>query len=325
MRPMKRILMPVLFAVMVGLLSGCSDKFIVLDPKGPIGSSQRDLMVIATILCAIVIVPVLIMTVIIVWRYRDKPGRKAAYKPNWEHNNKLEFTWWTIPIIVIIALAAVTVNYTYALEPSKQIESAKEEITIQVTSLDWKWLFKYPDQDIATINYAQIPAGVPVRFELTSESAMNSFWIPQLGGQMYTMSGMAMTLYLQADEEGSYYGSGANFTGKDFAQMTFKVKATSEDEFDAWVKEVKETSPPLTEEAYEQLLEPGVSDLQSFSSFPEGLFERVVTKYAPGGSHHHGGTNSKDREKPDDGANGVMEESQPSEQGDSTSQHHHGG
>src|SRR4030095_13707013 len=182
--------------------------------------------------------------------------------------------------------------YTYALEPSKPIESAKAPITIQVTSLDWKWLFKYPDEDIATVNYIKIPEDVPIKFQVTSDTAMNSFWVPQLGGQIYSMSGMAMTLFLQADEQGSYYGSGANFTGKDFAKMTFKVDATTEEDYKAWINEVKASSPALTMEGFEKLTEPGSSDVQLFSSFPEGLFNKVVMQYVNGGGgahQHHGG------------------------------------
>jgi cytochrome o ubiquinol oxidase subunit 2 len=280
---------------MAVMLSGCGEQFIVLDPKGPIGESQKDLIYISTILCAVVIVPVLILTAFIVWRYRDKPGSKASYKPNWEHSTKLEITWWSIPVVIILILAIVTVKYTYALEPSKPIESEKEAITIQVTSLDWKWLFNYPDEGIATVNYIKIPEDVPVKFQLTSDTAMNSFWVPQLGGQIYSMSGMAMTLFLQADEQGSYFGSGANFNGKDFAQMTFKVDATTEEDYNAWVDKVKATSPALTTEGFEKLTEPGSSDVQLFSSFPEGLFEKIVTQYVEGegGGHHHGGASTE--------------------------------
>ncbi|WP_019533254.1 ubiquinol oxidase subunit II [Paenibacillus ginsengihumi] len=287
--------------LMSAALAGCSDQLIVLDPKGPIGEVQRDLIVISTLLCLIVVVPVLLLAAFIVWRYRDKPGRSATYKPDWEHSTKLEAIWWGIPILIIIALGSVTVHYTYKLEPSRPIESAKEPITIQVTSLDWKWMFKYPEQGIATVNYVQIPEGVPVKFQLTSDAPMNSFWIPQLGGQMYSMSGMAMTLYLQADEQGEYIGMGSNFSGKDFGQMRFNVKATSQEQFDEWVQEVKLSAPALTMEGYEKLAEPGVSNPQAFSSFPEGLFDRIVTKYAVGG-HAHGGHSHGGAAAPEKGA-----------------------
>jgi cytochrome o ubiquinol oxidase subunit 2 len=271
-------------------------QYVVLDPKGPVGASQRDLIVISTILCAVVIVPVLILSAVIVWRYRDKPDNKSAYEPNWSHSTKAEAIWWTVPIIVIGLLAVVTIRYTYDLEPSKPLASEKAPVTIQVSSLDWKWLFMYPEQGIATVNTLNIPADRPVKFELTADSPMNSFWIPQLGGQIYTMSGMAMTLYLQADHEGQYWGSGANFTGEHFAQMRFDVNATSEEDFDKWVNEVKQQSQPLTQETYKTLAEPGTSNVAYYSSFPEGLFQDIVTKYViDGQSAHskHGGSSNE--------------------------------
>ncbi|MEF2245071.1 MULTISPECIES: ubiquinol oxidase subunit II [unclassified Paenibacillus] len=276
-----------LLLVLLVFTSGCTESMIVLDPKGPIAAQQRDLIYISTLLVSIVIVPVLIMTAVIVWRYRDKKGRTAKYDPEWSHSTKLELIWWGIPILIIIILGAVTVKYSYALEPSKPIESAQEPITIQVTSLDWKWLFQYPEQGIATVNYVAFPEDVPVHFEITADSPMNSFWIPQLGGQIYAMSGMAMNLYLQADEPGEYWGSGANFTGKEFAKMYFDVHATSQEEFDQWVSEVKSNSPVLTEEGYNELRKPGASEQLKFSAFPDQLFERTVTKYASSHSHHH--------------------------------------
>jgi len=269
------------------LLSGCSDAM-VLDPKGPIGAAQKDLIYISTILCLVVLVPVLALTAYIVYRYRDRKDNDAPYEPTWSHSTKLETIWWAIPIVIIAILAVITVRYTHALEPSKPIASDKEELVVQVTSLDWKWLFQYPEQDIATVNYLYLPEDVPVRFELTSDAPMNSFWVPQLGGQIYTMSGMAMTLYLLADEPGTYYGSGANFSGEHFADMTFYATAVPQDEFDAWVEQVKSTSKPLTLEGYDALRQPGTANVQSFSGIPEGLFHDIVTRYVVDGQSAHG-------------------------------------
>ncbi|MFH5181235.1 ubiquinol oxidase subunit II [Paenibacillus sp. TAB 01] len=289
-----RFAAPLAFLLMLVLLSGCGESMMVMDPKGPIAAGQKDLIITASILCGIILVPVLILTAYIVWRYRDKPDNKASYKPNWSHSTTMEIVWWGIPIVIIIALAAVTARDTYALEPSKPIVSEKKAITIQATSLDWKWLFTYPDQGIATVNYIAIPEDTPIKFELTSDAPMNSFWIPQLGGQMYTMSGMAMTLFLQADEQGDYFGTGANFSGEHFADMKFQVHATSDDEFNSWVKDVKQTATPLTSEGYNQLALPGKSNKQLFSAFPEGLFNQIVTKYTGGaGAHAHHGTSGE--------------------------------
>ncbi|MCM3635506.1 ubiquinol oxidase subunit II [Paenibacillus camelliae] len=300
MRPVFRKLSAMLSVTLLLILTGCSnEKYLVLDPKGPIASAQKDLILITVAICTAIAIPVFIITAVIVWRYRERPNSKASYKPNWEHSTKLELTWWGIPIIAIIILAIVTVNYTYKLEPSTAIQSDKEPIEIQVTSLDWKWLFTYPEQGVATINYVQMPVDTPVRFKLTSDMAMNSFWIPSLGGQLYTMSGMAMTLHLLADEEGSYYGSGANFTGEHFAQMTFTANVTSQEEFDAWVKDVKSTEAALTEEDVVKLKEKGTHEVAQFSSFPDNVFYDIMMQYVEEGekgAHAHHVTTSEDAE-----------------------------
>nr|WP_090573468.1 ubiquinol oxidase subunit II [Paenibacillus sp. OV219] len=261
------------------LTSGCKS-MIVFDPKGPIGHQQRDLIYITMLLCLIIVVPVLLIAAWIVWRFRDKKGNNAPYQPIWSHSTKLETIWWSIPIIVILILAIVTARYTYALDPAKPITSDNKAITIQATSLDWKWLFQYPDQGIATVNYLVIPERTPIKFELTSDGPMNSFWVPQLGGMIYTMSGMATTMYLQADETGNYMGTGANFTGRDFAKMGFTAKAINQTDFDKWVYEAKASGNALSEDGYQNLAKPGTSDRMTFASIPSGLFERIVHVYS---------------------------------------------
>ncbi|MGG1517315.1 ubiquinol oxidase subunit II [Paenibacillus oryzisoli] len=300
-RKLVRALMLFMMVAIIVVLSGCSNAM-VLDPKGPVAEHQRDLIYISSILCLVILVPVLALTAWIVWRYRDRQGNKASYKPEWSHNTTMEIVWWTIPIVIIVTLAVITIKYTYKLEPSKALEtSTKKPITVQVTSLDWKWLFVYPEQGIATVNYLQIPEDTPIKFELTSDAPMNSFWIPQLGGQIYTMSGMAMTLYLQADEIGHYFGTGANFSGEHFADMTFDVNATSQQDFDAFVDKTKKVPGKLTQETYEELAAPGKSGVRYYSSVPDGLFEQTVTKYMKGdmghGGHSGHGTSDAGSEK----------------------------
>ncbi|REE55357.1 cytochrome o ubiquinol oxidase subunit 2 [Paenibacillus taihuensis] len=268
--------------VMIGtiaLVSGCKS-MIVFDPKGPIGSQQRDLINITMLLCLIILVPVMLIFAWIVWRFRDRKGNDAPYQPVWSHSTKLEVIWWSIPIIVILILALVTAHYTYALDPAKPIASDKKAVTIQATSLDWKWLFQYPDQGIATVNYLVIPAKTPIKFELTSDGPMNSFWVPQLGGMIYTMSGMATTMFLQADELGNYMGTGANFTGRDFAKMGFTTKAIAQADFDKWVNDAKASGNALSEEGYQTLAMPGTSEQMTFASIPDGLFHRIVHEYS---------------------------------------------
>jgi cytochrome aa3-600 menaquinol oxidase subunit 2 len=266
------------------LLTGCGPQYIVLNPAGPVGKEELHLIILSLILVLIVIVPVLGLLVFIVIRYRDTPGNKAPYKPYWSESKVLEIIWWGIPIIIVGILGTITGKATFGL--TQPPENNVKPVTIQVTSLDWKWLFQYPGQKIATVNYAEIPTGVPIQFELTSDAPMNSFWLPQLGGQEYTMPGMAMRLWLQADKSGTYYGHGANFTGTGFAHMDFHVVAVSDAQFNAWVNQVKSDSPALTKQGYAKLKQPGITGTAQYSSFPSGLFNDTV--WADGGRYMPG-------------------------------------
>ncbi|MBB6676711.1 ubiquinol oxidase subunit II [Cohnella lubricantis] len=295
-------------AAMVFLLSGCGDVNMgILDPQGTVARQQLNLIIIASILCLVILVPVLVMTYVFAWKYRAKK-EDAEYKPNWSHSGKIETVMWGVPIVVILIIAILTSIYTHKLEPSKPLESEADAITIEVTALDWKWLFTYPDQGIATVNYVQFPEDVPVHFKLTADAPMNSFWIPQLGGQVYTMSGMAMHLNLMADEPGEYPGKGANFSGEHFGKMGFIAKATSQEDFDKWVEDVKQSSPALTQQGYDELAEQGVLDTKvTYSSFPDGLFDRIVNKYATGtgSGHQHGSSAADSGEAADEGMDGM--------------------
>lgn len=268
----------------MALLAGCDkSKYIVLNPKGPVAQQELHLIIISVILCAVVIIPVLGIFIYIAIRYRDKPGNKAPYQPEWDDSKVLEIIWWGIPVVIIAILGVFTAKTTLNL--TKPPVTDVKPIVVQVTSLDWKWMFTYPDKKIATVNYAEIPAGVPVQFILTSDAPMNSFWIPQLGGQEYTMPGMSMGLWLQADKTGEYFGSGANFTGKGFAHMQFRVKSVSQADFNKWADSVKQTSPALTNDGYKKLAKPSTEKELSFSSYPKGLFENIVNKN--GGKYYH--------------------------------------
>lgn len=259
------------------LLAGCDNsKYIVLNPKGPVAQQELDLIIFSVILCAVVIIPVIGIFVYITLRYRDKPGNKAPYQPEWADSKVLEIVWWGIPVIIIAILGVFTAKTTLNL--TKPPVDDVKPIVVQVTSLNWKWMFTYPDKNIATVNYAEIPAGVPVQFILTSDAPMNSFWVPELGGQEYTMPGMSMGLWLQADKEGEYFGSGANFTGEGFAHMQFRVKSVTQDEFNKWADKVKGNSPALTKAGYDKLVQPSTEKEMSFSSYPKGLFEDIVNK-----------------------------------------------
>ncbi|MDQ6596667.1 ubiquinol oxidase subunit II [Bacillus salipaludis] len=267
------------------LLAGCDkSKFIVLDPKGPVGQTELDLIVISVILCAIVIIPVMVIFVYIIIRYKDRPGNTAPYQPEWADSKVLEIVWWGIPVVIVAILGIYTAKT--AIKVSKPPVTDVKPIVVQVTSLDWKWLFTYPDKKVATVNYAVIPAGVPVQFVLTSDAPMNSFWVPQLGGQEYTMPGMSMGLWLQANKIGEYFGTGANFTGTGFAHMQFRVKAVSQADFNTWAAGLKKNSPVLTNAGYQELSQPGNVKELSYSSYPNKLYENIVNKNG-GTLHHH--------------------------------------
>jgi cytochrome aa3-600 menaquinol oxidase subunit II len=273
----KRLPLLGLLIVFALAMSGCSDQYLVLNPKGPVGRTELKLIEESAILVGIVVIPVLLILAYIVYRYRDKKDNTAPYTPEWEDSKKLEVIWWGIPILIIAVIGWQTATTTFSLTKPPAHTSTKP-IVIQVTAMDWKWVFLYPDQKIATVNYVDIPAGVPVQFQLTADAPMNSFWIPSLGGQEYAMPGMDMRLWLQADKAGEYFGTGANFSGEGFAHMQFRVESKSEADFNAWVTKVKQTAPALTKAGYDKLEKPSTEKEQSFSSYPPGTYEGTVDK-----------------------------------------------
>lgn len=251
----------------------------VLNPEGAIGTQQRDLMVFATVLILLVIVPVFIMTFWIAWKYRAT-NTKAKYQPEWDHSKVFETIWWGIPIAIILVLAVVTWQTSHSLDPYRSLNSEVKPLRVQVIALQWKWLFIYPEQAIATTDYLQIPEKTPINFEITADAPMNAFWIPKLGSQVYAMAGMSTQLHLIADHTGTYEGSSANISGEGFAHMNFKVDATSRADFDTWVHSVKGGNQLLTDKSYAGLVKPTVLDKPRSYILPDdGLYDRVVMKY----------------------------------------------
>ena len=296
------------------LLSGCEGG--VLDPKGQIGIDERNLILIATALMLIVVIPVIFMTLFFAWKYRAG-NTSAKYTPKWSHSTRIELVVWLIPCIIIVVLGAITWISTHRLDPYKPLEHEKEPLEVEVVSLNWKWLFIYPEQGIATVNQLVIPTGVPVSFRLTSESTMNSFFIPQLGSQIYTMAAMATKLHLIADEPGTYQGISANYSGAGFTGMKFDTIATpTEQDFDAWVNEVKASTDRLDDAGYQALVAPSEDEpVHHYGSVAPGLFDRILMKYM----QHHGRTPLVMPE-------GAMNHMEMMHQGDIESQgemHHH--
>lgn len=251
----------------------------ILDTKGPVADQQRNLLIGTVILSMVIIVPVFFLTFFIVWRYREG-NKKAKYQPNWDSHRGLEFAWWAIPLLIITALAIATWITSHTLDPYKPLESDKKPVTVQVIALEWKWLFIYPDYNIATVNYVPIPVDTPVNFRITADAPMNSFWVPQLGGQVYAMSGMTTKLHLLADEAGSYPGSSANISGEGFAGMRFTVEAQRQGDFDTWVKEAQASANTLDLRTYDQLAQPSRDEPRaSYQLGYAGLYDTVVMKY----------------------------------------------
>jgi cytochrome o ubiquinol oxidase subunit 2 len=251
----------------------------ILQPAGTIAEQQRYLIEFAAILGIAVIIPVFILTFFIVWRFRDG-NVKAKYRPNWDGNARLEAIWWGIPCAIILVLAVVTWQSSHTLDPRRNIQSSTKPMTIQVIALNWKWLFIYPEQNIATVNYVQFPEDTPIHFEITSDGPMNSFWIPQLGGQIYAMAGMQTSLQLMADNPGTYAGSSANLSGVGFAGMKFNAVSSTNADFSKWVQSVWESPDRLTLGEFEKLALPSQNNpVKLYGSRDEDVYGTVMMKY----------------------------------------------
>ncbi|NUT74515.1 ubiquinol oxidase subunit II [Pseudomonas sp. C1C7] len=277
------------------LLSGCN--MTLLNPKGQVGLDERNLIITATLLMLLVVVPVIVMTFLFAWKYRAS-NTSATYTPKWNHSTKIEIAVWAVPIMIIIALGYVTYKSTHALDPYKPLESDVKPVTIEVVALDWKWLFIYPEQGIATVNKIVFPAHTPINFRITSDAVMNSFFIPALGGQIYAMAGMQTKLHLIANENAEMDGISANYSGAGFTGMKFKAIATSQEDFDAWVSEVKKSPKQLESAEYAALAKQSQNNpVELYSSVTPNLFQIIVDKYEgmkPGPKVHH---EKKEKEK----------------------------
>jgi cytochrome o ubiquinol oxidase subunit II len=228
----------------------------LFDPKGPIGADEKSIIIYATCLMLLVVVPVIVLTLAFAWRYRASNTR-AAYAPNWSHSGKIEAVVWAIPCVIIALLAAGTWTWSHELDPYRAITvPGIKPMDVDVVSLDWKWLFIYPDLKIASVNEVAFPVGTPVHFRLTSASVMNSFFIPQLGSQVYTMAGMQTQLHLLASAPGNYAGISANYSGDGFSDMTFTARVLPAAQFAAWIAKVRASKQDLTLTAYRRLAAP---------------------------------------------------------------------
>lgn len=270
-----RILHGIFWSFTAMLLTGCRN-VPLLDPKGPIGEGNRFTILIAFVLMLIVIIPVFLMNYLFPKIYR-KSNPNATYRPKWSESWKIESVVWTIPIVIIIVLSVVTWKKTLDLDPYKPIESTTPAVQIEAISMDWKWVFIYPDYDIAVINELVFPVNTPLQFRLTSDTVMASFFIPQLGSQIYTMGGMQTQLNLLASEPGVYAGQNQQFSGTGYANMHFDAVAVSKDEFNEWVERVKRSQDVLDMDRYKELQKPSLKmPIIYFSSVSPGLFDHII-------------------------------------------------
>ncbi len=255
---------------------------LVTHPKGVIAHQQLELIVTNVILMLLILVPTAIILLLTAWKFRAN-NRKTEYTPEHRFGKWSETLLWIAPAIIVLVMAPITWYATHKLDPFKPIEEKVDPLIIQVVAIDWKWLFIYPKQEIATLNFVQFPERTPIRFDLAADhSPMNSFWIPELSGQIYCMTGMVTSLHVMADGSGEYVGKAAEINGKGYSSMTFKAKSTSQADFDEWIASVKKSPLQLTEAAYQELLVPSVEEpITFYSNVKKDLFHTIVRKYEP--------------------------------------------
>jgi cytochrome o ubiquinol oxidase subunit 2 len=267
------------------LLAGCNT--VLLHPSGVVAAQQGHLIVVSTVLMLLIVVPVIALTVIFAWRYRQS-NNAATYTPDWDHSTQLELVIWAAPLLIIIALGALTWISSHTLDPYRplrRIDAARtvaagvKPLTIEVVALDWKWLFIYPEQGIAVVNEAAAPVDVPINFRITAASVMNSFFVPALAGQIYAMPGMQTQLNAVINREGDYDGFSANYSGAGFSGMRFKFRGLSAAEFDQWVQSAKSAGRQLDNQGYLQLQKPSEREpVRRYSLVAAGLYDSILSQ-----------------------------------------------
>ncbi|HUD85978.1 MAG TPA: ubiquinol oxidase subunit II [Xanthobacteraceae bacterium] len=271
-------------------LGGCSQG--VLNPQGPVASAERTILFNSLGIMLAIVIPTILATLGIAFWYRAANTR-ARYLPDFEYSGLLEMIVWSIPAMTVLLLGGIGWIGAHDLDPRKPLAGAVKPVVVQVVSLDWKWLFIYPDQGIAAVNTLTIPSGTPISFELTSSGVMNSFFVPQLGSQIYAMAGMVTHLALQADAPGTYPGFSAQFSGDGFADMNFVVNAVPPDQFAQWAISTQSAGPTLDAQSYAALIVPSEAVTPfTYRSVAPDLFQTIVTPDMPPGGSPHPSNNS---------------------------------
>src|SRR5271169_5399249 len=247
----------------------------VLDPHGPVGKAERIILYDSTAIMLAVVIPMIVLTLVFAWWFRAR-NKWARYRPDWEYSGRIEMIIWSIPALVILFLGGMAWTGSHDLDPPAPLQESTAPLDIEVISLDWRWLFIYPQEGIASVNRLVVPAGVPLRFRLTSTTVMNSFFVPQLGSQIYTMPNMVTRLNLQADQPGTFEGLSAQFSGDGFSDMRFELVSTEAEAFKDWVNTTKTQGGVLDANTFEELMRPAKAEgAQTYAQVSEGLFDRV--------------------------------------------------
>jgi len=253
----------------------------ILDPQGPIGAAEKTILIDSVGIMLAIVLPTIIAIFAFAFWFRAS-NTKAFYWPDWEYSGRIELVVWSVPALTVILLGGVAWLGAHHLDPAKPIEGSSEPLTIQAVSLDWKWLFIYPDQKVATINTLTVPAGVPLQFQLTSASVMNVFFIPQFGSMIYTMNGMATRLNLRADTPGTFQGLSAHFSGDGFSDMHFDVHVLPSEQFSKWAQDASGAEKALDQRSYEEIARPSMKSEQAIYRLGDpNLFNSIVMQKLP--------------------------------------------
>jgi cytochrome o ubiquinol oxidase subunit 2 len=255
------------------LMASCNEG--VLDPHGPVGKAERIILYDSTAIMLAVVIPVIVLTLVFAWWFRARNSR-ARYRPDWEYSGRIEMIIWSIPALVILFLGGIAWTGSHDLDPPAPLEESKAALDIEVISLDWRWLFIYPREGIASLNRLAVPAGVPLRFRLTSTTVMNSFFVPQLGSQIYSMPNMVTRLNLEADQPGTFEGLSAQFSGDGFSDMRFDLVAMEPKAFEDWVSTTKTQGGVLDASTFAELAKPAKAEgAQTYAQVSGGLFDTI--------------------------------------------------
>ncbi|CAN7281758.1 ubiquinol oxidase subunit II [Mesorhizobium caraganae] len=253
----------------------------VLDPQGTVGLAEKTILIDSLAIMLAIVVPTIVATFIFAWWFRASNTR-ATYLPNWEYSGRIELIVWSIPLLVIMLLGGVAWIGSHELDPAKPLTSNTPPLEVQVVALDWKWLFIYPGQRIASVNHLVVPAGTPIHFSLTSASVMNAFFVPRLGSMIYTMNGMTTQLNLRADAPGTFRGLSSHYSGNGFSDMHFEVQAVSAQRFAAWIDATRGMGPSLDAKSYAALARQSVNTTPfTFRAVDPDLFQQIVTQQLP--------------------------------------------